>query len=216
MSPSRQYRLARALPFYYGWFILGITSITSTRSTDTQPCVSPDSKLVTYTSRPQSGDWNEPQLWTITLDGRLPTQLREGEQPVFSPDGKQILFVRSDKYKESGKLQIWLMNKDGSKETQLTNNTKYDAVDPAWSPDGKWIVFASTEAFDSKKKRNLDSWIMRSDGSRRTQLTTNGSHDDAPTWDRHGTYIYFRSNRGGPWNIWRFAPVLPGMAKEER
>ena len=29
VSPSRQYRLARAFPFYYGWFILGITSLTS-------------------------------------------------------------------------------------------------------------------------------------------------------------------------------------------
>ena len=45
-----------------------------------------------------------------------------------------------------------------------------------------------------------------------TQLTTNGSLDDCPCWDRKGEYIYFRSNRGGVWNIWRFKPLLETKA----
>ena len=35
------------------------------------------------------------------------------------------------------------------------------------------------------------------------QVTTNGSWDDHPAWDPNGSAIYFRSNRGGEWNIWR-------------
>ena len=35
------------------------------------------------------------------------------------------------------------------------------------------------------------------------QITTNGSFDDHPSWDPTGNAIYFRSNRGGEWAIWK-------------
>ena len=38
---------------------------------------------------------------------------------------------------------------------------------------------------------------------RPVQVTTNGSHDDCPAWDPSGQTIYFRSNRGGEWAIWK-------------
>ena len=87
----------------------------------------------------------------------------------------------------------------------------YDArpVDLVVAPDGEWIVYASDEGRDSRKKRNFDIWMMSTDGTNRVQLTTNGSWDDMPCWDRSGKYIYFRSNRGGAWNVWRFSPVMP-------
>jgi len=181
----------------------GIRKITSTLAEDYSPSVSDGSKIIAYTSNPP--DAEEPQVWTISINGILPTQLREGESPQISPDGKRILFVREDK--NSKKKQIWVMDVDGNKETQLTQNTDYETIDPKWSYDGKWIVFASREGFDSKKLRNHDIWLMASDGSKKTQLTTNGSRDDSPCWDRTGKFIYFRSNRGGTWNIWRFEPI---------
>jgi Tol biopolymer transport system component len=183
----------------------GITNITSTLSEDFSPSVSPNNDIIAYTSNPQ--DAQEPQIWTIGVNGSLATQLREGEGPNISPDGKKILFARPDK--TAGKKQIWVMNIDGSEETQLTQNVDYDTVDPKWSPDGQWIVFSSDEGLDSQKNLNYDVWLMAADGSKKTQLTTNGSRDDSPCWDRDGKFIYFRSNRGGIWNIWRFEPVMP-------
>jgi len=183
----------------------GITNITSTSAEDYWPSVSPDSNTVAYTSNPPRAE--EPQIWTININGCLPTQLREGEAPQISSDGNKILFVRNDKI--SGKKQIWHMNTDGISETQLTQNIDYDAIDPKWSPDGKWIVHASNEGLDSKKRKNFDIWLMTADGSQKTQLTTNGSRDDGPCWDYTGKFIYFRSNRGGSWNIWRFEPIMP-------
>jgi len=183
----------------------GITNITSTLSEDFSPSVSPNNDIIAYTSNPQ--DAQEPQIWTIGVNGSLATQLREGEGPNISPDGKKILFARPDK--TAGKKQIWVMNIDGSEETQLTQNVDHDTVDPKWSPDGQWIVFSSDEGLDSQKNLNYDVWLMAADGSKKTQLTTNGSRDDSPCWDRDGKFIYFRSNRGGIWNIWRFEPVMP-------
>jgi len=184
----------------------GLTKITGTSAEDFAPSISPDGGTIAYASNLPEAD--EPQIWTVRADGSLPTQLREGESPRVSPDGKQILFVR--KNKDSGKKQIWVMNVDGSAETVLTpKDVDYDTVDPNWSPDGKWIVFASDEGLDSQKRRNFDIWVMASDGSKKTQLTTNGSRDDSPCYDSAGQFIYFRSNRGGTWNIWRFEPVMP-------
>ncbi|MBN1766821.1 MAG: PD40 domain-containing protein [Sedimentisphaerales bacterium] len=183
----------------------GITKLTNTYSEDYAPCFAQDKSLIAYTSHPPGAE--SPQVWTVSPVGLLPTQLREGQSPQISPDSSRILFVRSDK--DSGKSQLWLMNIDGTEETQLTTNRDYDIKDARWSFDGQKIVYASNEGVDSHKKHNFDIWMMDADGTNSTQLTTNGSHDDCPFWDYYGMYIYFRSNRGGSWNIWRFEPIVP-------
>ncbi len=182
----------------------GITKLTYTQAEDYSPCVASDNRTIVFASIPPSAE--EPQIWMLSRDNNLLTQLREGESPRVSPDGKLILFVRQDKL--SKRHQLWTMSIDGASETQLTQNTDYDIIDPRWSPDGKWIVYASDEGFDSHNNRNDDIWLMTANGSQRTQLTTNGSRDDSPCWDHQGKSIYFRSNRGGAWNIWRFEPIL--------
>ena len=182
----------------------GITKITNTLAEDYSPCVSPDKEFIVYTSNPLGAD--EAQIWKVGYNGLLPTQLRVGRAPNVSPDGTKILFIRRDK--DSKKEQLWIMNIDGSQETQLTSNTDFDIEDARWSPDGYKIVYASNEGVDSRKRHNFDIWFMDTDGTNRTQLTTNGSRDDNPCWDRNGMFIYFRSNRGGAWNIWRFEPVV--------
>lgn len=206
----------------------GITRLTSTQAEDYSPSASSNGKVIAYASLPPRAD--EVQIWTVPVDGNLVTQLREGENPSISPDGKKILFHRRDKI--TGDWQLWIMSIDGTEETQLTQTT--EASDPAkiaaaaantrdterdlqlfvqniqgrWSPDGRWIVYASNEGRDSKGRRNFDIWLMAADGSARTQLTTNGSWDDSPCWDRAGELVYFRSNRGAAWNIWRLKPIL--------
>ena len=36
-----------------------------------------------------------------------------------------------------------------------------------------------------------------------TQVTANASVDDCPMWDPDGQTLYFRSNRGGVWGVWK-------------
>ena len=191
----------------------GLTKITNTQAEDYGVSYIPNEDRLAYTSFPPGA--NTAQIWTVNLDGSLQTQLREGDFPVASPDGTKILFVREDTNTVLKRgtttfhpKQIWVMSIDGGNETQLTQNTTFNCIDPRWSPDGQWIVYSSDEATDSKGRNNYDIWLMKADGSAITQLTTNGSMDDSPCWDREGKAIYFRSNRGGVWNIWRFEPVL--------
>ncbi len=97
------------------------------------------------------------------------------------------------------------MDKDGDNLRQLTQNIDYDINDPRWSPDGKWIAYSCRAGRDEDKQPDSDIWVIASDGSNKVfQLTSNGSSDTSPAWDRNGSTIYFRSNRGGSWNIWKF------------
>ena len=109
--------------------------------------------------------------------------------------------------------QLWVMNADGAGETVLTSDVNGDVIDPRWSPDGQWIIFACDEGKDSTGANNYDIWIMSTDGSKRSQLTTNGSRDDGPCIDRTQEYIHFRSNRRGRFNIWRFPTTFLGVRK---
>ncbi len=193
----------------------GLRLMTSTLAEDYSPYASRADDIVTYASIPDGS--SESQVWTVDMQGRLATQLREGKDPRISPDGKWIAFLRKESNKACGNdkgssseetYQIWKMTVDGDSETQLTMNEDYCVKDPMWSPDGKWIVFSSNENVDSNGRSNYDIWLMATDGTQRIQITTNGSMDILPTFDRTGEHILFVSNRGGKWNIWRFKPVI--------
>ncbi|MBT3589922.1 MAG: hypothetical protein HN514_04160 [Candidatus Marinimicrobia bacterium] len=171
-----------------------------------------------YKNSYNNGD-NEirPFIWLMSSDGSIPTQLRYGQYPEFSPDGNTIVFSRKDVL--TGKKQIFTMNTNGGRITQLTYNVDYDIKDPFWHPTGDYIVYASNEgktnemeddtlSLSESIESDFNIWVMSMDGSQQTQLTTNQSHDDQPVFSPSGEFIYFRSNRGGFWNIWRFEPIF--------
>jgi len=156
---------------------------------------------------------NQPFIWLMSSDGSIPTQLRYGQNPSISPDGSTIVFSRLDL--RTNKNQIFTMDLNGGRIRQLTYNMEYDIKDPEWHPNGTHLIYASNEGnnFDADSVgandyNDYNIWIMSADGSMQTQLTTNESHDDQPIFSPDGKYVYFRSNRGGFWNIWRFEPVF--------
>jgi Tol biopolymer transport system component len=55
-----------------------------------------------------------------------------------------------------------------------------------------------------QRTHDPDIWIVDlSHTDKPEQVTTNGSIDDSPVWDPSGNFIYFISNRGGQWGIWK-------------
>jgi len=180
--------------------------ITNSTSEDYRPSIGPDGRIV-FTSLVVGSD--APQIWSVKPDGSDLTQLPDGEYPQLSPnDGSRILFTRRND-REPRVRQLWTMAADGSDQRQITQNSLYEIVDPKWSPDGRRIVYAANEGMDDRKIANYDIWMVSADGSNKVQITRNGSLDDSPCWDRTGNAIYFRSNRGGQWRIWRAELQLP-------
>jgi Tol biopolymer transport system component len=175
--------------------------ITSSDSLDYEP--SGGQEYIAYSSIPRRT--KGAQVWLTRPDGREPSLVTDGETPQISPSGDKVVFTKL--WTAAGGAtavhQLWLMNINGGDATQLTQNRDYEVIDPKWSPDGKWIVFASDEMKDPRGARNFDIWLATSDGRRKIQLTSDGSHDSSPSFDRTGKFVYFRSNRGGFWNVWR-------------
>jgi Tol biopolymer transport system component len=140
------------------------------------------------------------QLGTVT---RTDLTTAGGPQPRVSPKADSVVYTNVND--TTGKRDLFRMSDKGGAGKNLTDTPDIDEHDPAFSPDGSKIAFVSDQAEDpTEKRRNYDIWIMDlANGEKTTQLTTNGSWDDSPQWDPQGNAIYFRSNRGGEWAIWR-------------
>lgn len=180
------------------------TEVTQLQSLeDVQPSASGNGQELFFTRNAPSA--KQPQIYRCRTDGNVQAFLANGESPAASPDGRRVAFVR--RHPTTGLRSIWIMNSDGTAQGQLSPVADYDSADPAWSLDGQWIAFTSNQAKDSQGQRNFDIWVMRADGTDRKQITSNGSWDDKPAFDKAGR-LYFRSNRGGDWNLWRTKPEL--------
>jgi len=167
------------------------------------PRLSPDGQKMVYASfpNPQKPFWCiqivAPEAGKASGGGNMSVQLIRGTQPAWSPDGKRIAYA-SD---AAGNWDIWSVEADGTNITQLTTDPG-DQRSPCYSPEGKWIAYSSNESGFQ------DLWIMKTDGTVPIQLTADAPRDLWPSWGTTG-HIYYTSDKGGNWDIWRLTPVLP-------
>jgi len=146
------------------------------------------------------------QLFVTPADGGARTNLSSAgvTQPRISPKADAIVFTGVNP--RTGNREIYRISDKGGTAVNLTNEFDSDNYDPAWSRDGAMIAFASNRGVDEDHQHNPDIWIMDlNHPDKPIQITTNGSVDDCPAWDPGGETIYFRSNRGGQWGIWKVA-----------
>ena len=116
--------------------------------------------------------------------------------PQFSPDGTRIAFesIRSGEGDE-----IWIAQADGSKPVQMTNGLGRRQGSPSWSPDGRWIAFNS-----QRQDGQWGVYVMDAAGSAPRRITFGPSNEVMPFFSRDGKWLYFRSDRTGRSEIWRF------------
>lgn len=127
-------------------------------------------------------------IFSINPDGTNELQLTNNaardDAPKWSPNGIKIVFT-SDR--DGGQDEIYTMFADGGSPTRLTNNALADA-NPVFSPDGSKIAF----------DRNGQIWVMDTDGSGQTRLTspTFSGVKSNPSWSPDSTQVAFHNNRG--------------------
>jgi dipeptidyl aminopeptidase/acylaminoacyl peptidase len=151
-------------------------------------------------------DRDEPRLYMTQIGRTIRTELTTVPvtQPRVSPKADNLVFASVNA--KTGNRELFIMPDKGGLTHNLTNTPDSDNFDPVWSKDGSRIAFVSDRGLDEDRHHNRDIWyIDMAHPERPVQITTNGSVDDCPTWDPSGDAIYFRSNRGGEWGIWKIA-----------
>lgn len=136
-----------------------IESLTNQPRKDSSPMISPDGKLVVFTSE-RVGWW---KIWTMNLLTKETKQLTHNGSadysPSWSPDSKTILFTST----RDGNQEIYLMDKDGDNKRNITK-TQMDEVMPFWANDN--YVYFSTQVSEYYQVMKC-----KPDGSDRQQVT---------------------------------------------
>lgn len=157
------------------------------------PAVSRQGRRLTYTQMSLKND-----IWRTSIDGSsgpspLIRSTRHDINPQFSPDGSSIAFASN----RHGSLEIWMCGSDGSNPIELTNfRAATGAGSPRWCPDGSQVIF------DCRVNGKADVFEVSARGSSPKRITSGAGENVVPSWSRTG-WIYFASNSGGDWQIWR-------------
>lgn len=168
------------------WDGHNLQQITSNRSINLSPDISPDGRDLLYTSY-QRGN---PDLYLRSLlnGSEQVVSRRKGLNVTgaWSPDGKMIALTLS----KDGNSEIYNINRDGSSPNRLTVSQSAN-ISPDWSPEG------SRMAFVSDRQGNPQIFSMDTNGGNVRRLILNGSYNVNPAWSPKGDKIAFARRVGG-------------------
>ncbi len=182
------------------------TQLTQGSNDDVQPVWSPDGETILFVRAQQPNQRLEPgdvfgafeggDIWSVNVRNRSEAKLIDKAfNPAFSPDGKSIAFDAP----WVGTHRIWIADQQGHNAQQLTSDSSEEMrhVRPRWSPDGTRIVFQNVE----RTKFNVRVVDV---AQRKLQWVTKDLFNNLnPVWSQSGKFIYFSSDRGGGYNVWR-------------
>jgi Tol biopolymer transport system component len=167
---------------------IGITRLTNSPATESQPAWSPDGSKLAFVS---DRDGNA-EIYVMNSDGtgvrRLTNNVAFDEGPAWSPDGTQIAFYSN----RDGHFEIYVMQASGQGVTRLTRNLPSQCTHPpgcaremfpVWSPDGTKLAF---EHRANDFGAEID--IMNADGSGVRRLT--GPGGGRLDWSRTGKIVF--------------------------
>ncbi len=154
--------------------------------------------LVLDAAEQASASFDSSQIWYLSRHGgevrRITNDLNNYSGVSLTADSSRLVTVQSQTFSN-----IWLIPQgDSNRAERVTQGSAgRDGKDGVvWTPDGK-IVYVS------KTSGNDDIWIMNSDGSGQTQLTSNSGINNNPAVSSDGRFIIFTSTRAGASHIWR-------------
>lgn len=117
---------------------------------------------------------------------------QDDRQPAVSPDGRRVAFVST----RTGSHEVWTAGPDGADARRMTRFEGARVSAPRWAPDGERLVVSARADGDA------DVFVLLPDGTARP-LTDHPADDVAPTWSRDGRWVYFASDRGDQWQVYR-------------
>lgn len=123
----------------------------------------------------------------VTGSGGTPISLPAGSAVAWSPNGAEIAYAASG----GGIFTVPAPaagTGGGTAPTAIVAGSGNS--DPTWSPDGAKIAFVST------RDGNPEIYVMNSDGTEQTRLTSSSGDDLEPSWSPDGDHLAFATDRG--------------------
>jgi tricorn protease len=179
--------------------------ITSTQAIERNPQISPDGKLIAFTSNRSGTDC----IYVVSIEGGRPERLTWHPSGVTSrgwtPDGTQILYSTSRDFPQPSVERLWLVPLKGGPSTLLTPQW---GTNGSFSPLGDKIIIDRINRWDKEWRayrggQNTALTILDLNDQSEVLLPNNRTIDILPVWI--GEYIYFLSDRDGTANIWSYA-----------
>ena len=161
----------------------------------TQPAAGPLADQLAYTQG--SALWSIDRV-RIGIDDQAPqdtvvSSTQEDSAPTLSPDDESFAFQS----RRSGNQEIWISSSEGTHLRQLTSANGPVTGSPSWSHHGDRILY------DSRPDGHSHIFVILAAGGQPKQLTFGSVNDIIPRWSIDDQTVYFRSNRGGRWQVWK-------------
>ena len=141
-------------------------------------------------------------LYEINSDGSNNNEIGNGGNYngaiAVSPDASKILYTS---WSWEDPTEIYVQNLTQTDDFyKLTNGSIFQQTQSwqpeVWSPDGKKIVYYSDE------NGNSDIYTIKTDGTGKTQLTSDSAKDYSPIFSPDGKKIVYVSDKSGNEDIW--------------
>lgn len=178
-----------------------LMSQLTSNNADEHPVLSSDGTKLFFTRYEGKNDFS---IWCYDIKSGELTNCARGFQPEVLPNTNEEFFcVRNS---TEGNSEIWRVNFVNGQETLILSDKKRGYTSPAVSPDGKWLLVVGDTRSTVNKRKNLDIFAVRTDGSGLIQLTHHPADDACPQWSPDGKTIYFlstRANKDDSYNVWR-------------
>ena len=173
---------------------LTLRPLTDYEGTTRFPAISPDGKLVAYSSN-RAGDAGL-DIWVQQLaPGARPIRLTSDPAdeltPSFSPDGSQIAF---SSIKDGGSLYV--MPALGGEQRLVARSGVFSS--PRFSPDGKWLAVAP------------NAFVIPASGGSPRHLVEGSTLLWSPVWSPDGKHVLFAGDVRESEPDWSVVPAEGG------
>ncbi|MFN5320192.1 MAG: S41 family peptidase [Planctomycetota bacterium] len=194
--------------------------LTSHAAYERSPVWAPDGQSIAFASD-RHGNFD---VFIVSATGGTPTRLTHHSAndipTTFTNDGQQVVFTsgRNDAAESMigtpAMLELYAVPLAGGRPRQLLTTTAEFAN---FDPSGNRIVFQDYKGVeDSLRKHHTSSvtrdiWIVDLSNKAYTKLTSFAGEDRNPVWSPDGSSVFYLSEQGGNFNVWKLDPANPSV-----